>query len=374
MSRRLSERKSGAQTYFSSSVERPRMKSQSASQEQDHKEDIIELAARNDKKTNMDSHSRAKEFEEALGPQTMGQMASLYKQISQDLEKSREARKEAFLASQFEEEITSRSLRPQTANLNKGKISSNASENSSQGSFYGSTTPSGPSVRKKLLQIIRPDDILKKKRGDFQQASTTANSKVSFRLNSSLDQKVPWARKGRYDKENDFNRERRAVSVSRDAGLDPKILEEVDYNLCIKHDDKIENHKRDIYSWLHLNFPYKNLKVKLRAKIIEILKDKETGPRLLACYKKFEKDKAEGKLNGKGIADYQISLEMAEINKFRSEELKELKSYLPRSSFNYMRQLKKNGLKTGDQSLGSSKSVDAPAFAYDKSEIESRLW
>lgn len=70
------------------------------------------------------------------------------------------------------------------------------------------------------------------------------------------------------------------------------------------------------------------------------------------------------------IGEFHVSLEMHEINKFKNDELKELKAQLPASAFDYIKQLKKH---RGGAAAMSDKS-DAGGgggFAYDQREIDS---
>ena len=51
------------------------------------------------------------------------------------------------------------------------------------------------------------------------------------------------------------------------------ILKEADLEMKIAHEDNLEDHKRDIYKWLKVTCKFPNIRLKVRAKLISILKD-----------------------------------------------------------------------------------------------------
>src|SRR3990167_9328273 len=70
------------------------------------------------------------------------------------------------------------------------------------------------------------------------------------------------------------------------------------------------------------------------------------------------------------IGDFQLNLEMDEINRFKTMELKESQKELPSSAYNYMKVIERDLRK---QNLNSNYQAKPVGFAYSQSEIESKI-
>jgi len=85
---------------------------------------------------------------------------------------------------------------------------------------------------------------------------------------------------------------------------------------------------------------------------------------LLKNYEKYR----EGDL--RKIGDFQLNVEMDEINRFKTMELKELQKELPSSAYNYMKVIERDLRK---QNINSDYKGKPTGFEYSQSEIESSI-
>lgn len=83
---------------------------------------------------------------------------------------------------------------------------------------------------------------------------------------------------------------------------------------------------------------------------------------LLTNYERYR----EGDL--RKIGDFQLNVEMDEINRFKTMELKELQKELPSSAYNYMKVIERDLRK---QNFNSGYKGKPTGFEYSQSEIES---
>ena len=149
------------------------------------------------------------------------------------------------------------------------------------------------------------------------------------------------------------------------------LLREVDMNLGILHLDGLEEHKRDIYKWLKVTCTHPNIRKKVRAKLISILRDvarthrqKHTMAKLLHQFELYKRDEP------KNVADYKVDIDLDEIARFKIKELMELKAQLPRSAFDYIRDINK-GLKISNKNKDFTK--EPSGLHFDAKEIDRRI-
>lgn len=108
---------------------------------------------------------------------------------------------------------------------------------------------------------------------------------------------------------------------------------------------------------------YPNIRRKVRAKIVEILKKKGNMDKLLEQYEVYKKDPF------KCISQHKIELDLPEVNFFRNQELNELKDYLPSSAFKYIDVIKRDAKKHAGISAQEGREK---GFQFDLQEIQGR--
>lgn len=75
--------------------------------------------------------------------------------------------------------------------------------------------------------------------------------------------------------------------------------------------------------------------------------------------------------NQKHISDFKVDVELDEIVRFKIKELMELKGELPRSAFDYIRDINK-GLKISNKHKDFTK--EPSGLRFDQKEIDRSFW
>ena len=91
--------------------------------------------------------------------------------------------------------------------------------------------------------------------------------------------------------------------------------------------------------------------------------------RLTKSYQQYKSGNGDLKM-----ADFKIDLELDEINKFKTKELEEFKSLLPKSAFDYIKNIRKGmsrSMRMDSRGKGENSLEKSSGFPFDQKEIES---